>query len=123
MYSFKKYDNNIYYFKLANLIEIEFINYINDFDYIFNKKKKFKLIFDLSEISIKDGLYIKPNIIYMNKNKNNTNKFLIKSTIIINNDTILKIINNLILSIYKPIKPNIIVNNLNEAFEFINNKN
>lgn len=121
MYSCKKYDNNIYYFKLANLIESEFINYINDFDYIFNKKNKFKLIFDLSEISIKDALYIKPNIIYMNKNKNNTNKFLIKSTIIINNDTILKIINNLILSIYKPIKPNIIVNNLNEAFEYLNN--
>ena len=57
----------------------------------------------------------------MNKNKNNTDKFLIKSTIIINNDTILKIINNLILSIYKPIKPNLIVNNLNKAFEYLNN--
>jgi len=120
MYSFKKYDNNIYYFKLANINKNEFIKYINDFDYIFYKKKTFKLIFDLSEISIKDVIYIKPKIIYMNKNKNNTNKYLLKSTIIISNEIILKLINNLIFSIYKPIKPNIIVNNLNEAFEFIN---
>jgi len=121
MYSFKKYDNNIYYFKLANVNESEFIKYINDFDSILNKKNKIKLIFDLSEIFIKDILYTKQQNIFLNNNIDKINKYLIKSTIIINNDFIIKLINNLFFSIYKPIKPYIIVNNLNKSFEYLNN--
>jgi len=121
MYICKKYKNNIYYFKLANIQKDEFVNYINDFNLIFEKQVNFKVIFDLSEMSIKDSLYSKDNIIYMNNNKEKTNKYLDKSAIIIYNNFIKNLINNLILSIYKPIKTNIFVNKLSEAFDYLNN--
>ena len=121
MYIFKKYKNNIYYFKLGNIQEHEFNNYINDFTLIFKKKEHFKVIFDLSEIIIKDSFYSKQIIIFMNNNKENTTTYLDKSVIIIYNNFFKNLINNLILFIYKPIKPNIIVNKLIDAFDYINN--
>ena len=55
----------------------------------------------------------------MEKNKNKTEQYLNKTAIILNNKIIVTLLNNFIFSIYKPVKPNIITDNLNNSILFI----
>ena len=55
----------------------------------------------------------------MNSNKNNTEKYLDKSSVIIKSDIIKNIVNSTILSIYKPRKPNILTTSYEDALLFL----
>ena len=68
-------------------------------------------------------MYSKKKLEYMKKKYNQTKEYLDKSAIIISNTLFKNLINKLIFSIYKPIKPNKIVSTLNEAFEYLKNEN
>ena len=112
-------ETNIYYIKTYDISIKDLNNFITYFKNIFNKKKNFSIIFDLTEIVIKDFLFSKRIINFMEENKNNTTKYLNKTAIILNNKIIITLLNNFIFSIYKPLKPNIITNNLENCISFI----
>ena len=114
----KKY-NNIIYFKFKNINDNDFNNYIKIFDKAYLNKNNFKVLFDLSEISIYDTVYSREQLNYMIKNKENTEKYLDKTAIYIKNNIIVNLLNVLIFSIQKPTKPNLITSDLNEAIKFI----
>ena len=114
-----KFENNFYYVKLGNLSNDDFMNYISFFKNIFSKEEKFKIIFDLTNISFKDIRFSKKKLQFMIDNKENTRKYLIKSSIICN-DFQLFLLNKFILRFYKPIKPNYITDKLNKAVFYIN---
>ena len=111
--------NNIYYFKLSKIQEDEFENYCNYFHSLFDKDENLKIIFDLSELCMNDFLFTKQTLEFMKNNYYNTEKYIDKTAIIIENEVIKNLINVVILSVYKPIKPNLITNTFNEALLFV----
>tara|TARA_Y100000589_G_C26666361_1_gene432036 strand:+ start:66 stop:428 length:363 start_codon:yes stop_codon:yes gene_type:complete len=119
MLNYNLLENNIYYFKFSNINNEEFSDYCNYFESLFKKNINLKIIFDLSELSLNDLFYSKKKIEFMKKNYNNTLQYIQKTAIIISNNTIKNLINTCIFSIYKPTKPNIITNNINDAMLFL----
>lgn len=119
MFIYQELDNHIYYFKLGNLTKAEFENYINIFDSIYEKEEKFKVIFDLRQSKFKDVCYSKMNNMYMKKNLDNTQKYIEKTSIIITSSFIKTLLKRFIFAIYKPIKPNLITNNIKDAKTFL----
>ena len=119
MFFVNEISDNIYYMKLSKLNKNEFDTYKKSLIDIFLKKINFKIIFDLSDICIEDFLYSKEQLELMNSNKNNTEKYLDKSSIIIKSDIIKNIVNSTILSIYKPRKPNILTTSYEDALLFL----
>ena len=113
-------ENNIYYFKVNDILIEDFNNFINYFDNVFKKKINFEIIFDLSDLTMKDLLFSKQMLHFMNKNKNNTTLYINKTAIIVNK-TFAYFLNIFIFSFYKPIKPNIITDNYNDSLLFIKN--
>ena len=112
-------EDNIYYIKTYNISTLDINNFIMYLTNIFEKKKFFSIIFDLKELLIQDFLFSKKILDFMEKNKNKTEQYLNKTAIILNNKIIIKLLNNFIFSIYKPVKPNIITDNLNNSILFI----
>ena len=119
MFLVKEISDNIYYMKLSKINEDEFNTYKQSLVDIFLKKINFKIIFDLSDIYVEDFLYSKDQIEIMYTNKNNTEKYLDKSSIIIKSNVIKNIVNNIIFSIYKPCKPNIFTTSYEDALYFL----
>lgn len=119
MFFVDEISDNIYYMKLSKLNKNEFDTYKKSLIDIFLKKINFKIIFDLSDICIEDFLYSKEQLELMNSNKNNTEKYLDKSSVIIKSDIIKNIVNSTILSIYKPRKPNILTTSYEDALLFL----
>tara|TARA_B100001564_G_scaffold2061_1_gene1837 strand:+ start:6423 stop:6779 length:357 start_codon:yes stop_codon:yes gene_type:complete len=108
-------ETNIYYIKTYDISTKnlnDFITYLNN---IFEKTEHFSIIFDLSELLIKDFLFSKKILDFMDIYKNKTNKYLNKTAVILNNKIIITLLNN----IYKPVKPNIITDNLEKSILFI----
>lgn len=120
MFVYENLSNNIYYFKLYNIKQNEYDHFIYNFNSLFNKKKILKIIFDLSDVSIQDFLYSKQILNFMKKNRQKTEKYIEKTTLIIPNDFIRKNINFFIFNFYKPIKPNEITDTLENAIDFLN---
>ena len=120
MFINKKIGNNIYYFKLYEIKQNEYDHFIFNFYFLFKKKVNFKIIFDLSNITVKDFLYSKQFINFMKENKPKTEKYIDKTAIIIPNEFIRKNINFLIFNFYKPIKPNEITDTFENAMKFLN---
>ena len=112
-------EDNIYYIKTYDISTLDINNFIIYLTNIFEKKKKFSIIFDLKELLIQDFLFSKKILDFMEKNKNKTEQYLNKTAIILNNKIIVTLLNNFIFSIYKPVKPNIITDNLNNSILFI----
>ena len=119
MFFVDEISDNLYYMKLSKLNKNEFDTYKKSLIDIFLKKINFKIIFDLSDICIEDFLYSKEQLELMNSNKNNTEKYLDKSSVIIKSDIIKNIVNSTILSIYKPRKPNILTTSYEDALLFL----
>lgn len=119
MFINKKFDNDIYYFKLFDLKQNEYDHFLFNFNLLFNKKKHVKIIFDLSNLTVKDFLYSSQFINFMKENKKKTEKYIEKTSIIIPNEFIRKNINFLIFNFYKPIKPNEITDTLENAMKFL----
>lgn len=113
-------NNNIYYFKLSEIKQNEFDNFIFNFNLLFKKKVNIKIIFDLTNLTISDFLYSRQLLIFMKENKIKTEKFIEKTSIIIPNEFIRKNINYCIFNFYKPIKPNKITDTLENALHFLN---
>mgnify|MGYP001177184730 CR=1 FL=1 len=120
MFINKNLNNNTYYFKLYKIQQNEFDQFIFNFNLLFKKKVKIKIIFDLSDVIIKDFLFTKQLLKFMKENKKKTEKYIDKTSIIISNEFIRKNINFCIFNFYKPIKPNKITNTLENALYFIN---
>ena len=120
MFINKNLNNNTYYFKLYKIQQNEFDHFIFSFNLLFKKKVKIKIIFDLSDVIIKDFLFTKQLLKFMKENKKKTEKYIDKTSIIISNEFIRKNINFCIFNFYKPIKPNKITNTLENALYFIN---
>ena len=112
-------EDNIYYIKTYDISTLDINNFIIYLTNIFEKKKNFSIIFDLKELLIQDFLFSKKILDFMKKNKNKTEQYLNKTAIILNNKIIVTLLNNFIFSIYKPVKPNIITDNLNNSILFI----
>lgn len=120
MFINKNLNNNIYYFKLYKIQQNEFDHFIFNFNLLFKKKVKIKIIFDLSDVIIKDFLFTKQLLKFMKENKKKTEKYIDKTSIIISNEFIRKNINFCIFNFYKPIRPNKITDTLENALYFIN---
>ena len=86
---------------------------------LFENKKYFKLIFDLSNMKVSDSAFLPKIIPFMVKNKKNTITYIDKTAIIIKNKTIKNIFNNFVFKIHPPVKPNIITNKIDEALDFL----
>jgi len=87
-----------------------------------NNNYKFSMIFDISNLGNIEFTKYNDWLELFNNLKEKTKKYIIK-TCIITDSTILKNTINLFLIIYKPVRPMKILNNQNEALEFINNNN
>ena len=87
-----------------------------------NNNYKFSMIFDISNLGNIEFTKYNDWLELFNNLKEKTKKYIIK-TCIITDSTILKNTINLFLMIYKPVRPMKILNNQNEALEFINNNN
>ena len=123
MLIYKRLKDNIHYFYFSYITSDEFDNYIKTFDNIFREECKFKIVFDLCDLHIHDTLYAVQKIKFMRENLLNTQIYIEKTAIIITDKLVLSLLNRWILSIYKPVKPNIITDDINEALHFLyNNK-
>lgn len=120
MFINKKINNNIYYFKLYEIEKEEFNNFILNFSLLFEQKKNIKIIFDLSSLSISDFLYSKKMLCFMKENKENTEKYIDETVLIIPNNFIRDNIEFFIFNLYKPIKPNKITNSIENAIKCLN---
>ena len=87
-----------------------------------NNNYKFSMIVDISNLGNIEFTKYNDWLELFNNLKEKTKKYIIK-TCIITDSTILKNTINLFLIIYKPVRPMKILNNQNEALEFINNNN
>lgn len=114
----KRNIKDIYYMKLYNINNKEFDEYIKYFESIYNKRELCNIIFDLSNIHINDFFYASQQLKFMTENRENTTNYINKTAIIVPNKIIENIINTVILNIYKPVKPNIITDNLENAVNF-----
>ena len=121
MFIKKKLNNNIYYFKLYDITQTEYDHFIYNFESLFNKQKNFKIIFDLSHLTILDFLFSKQFLLFMKNNAIKTKIYIDKTSIIIPNEFIRKNINFCIFNFYKPIKPNEITDTFENAINFLNN--
>lgn len=110
---------DIYYMKLYNVNNNEFDEYIEYFKGIYNKNELCNIIFDLSNIHINDFFYASQQLNFMKENRENTTNYINKTAIIVPNKIIENIINKVILNIYKPVKPNIITDTLENAVNFL----
>ena len=120
MFINNKLNTNIHYFKLYELKQNDYDHFVITLSLLFKKKINLKIIFDLSSLTVKDFLYSKQFINFMKQNKNLTEKYIERTSIIIPNEFIRKNINFLIFNIYKPIKPNEITDTLENALNFLN---
>ena len=120
MFINNKLNNNIYYFKLYDIQQNEFDHFIHNFNLLFKKKVNFKIIFDLSNLTVQDFLFSKQFLLFMKNNAIKTKKYIDKTSIIIPNEFIRKNINFCIFNFYKPIKPNEITDNFENALHFLN---
>ena len=117
---FIKYNiNNIYYICLYNINDNDFEKYITYFTNIYILKKKCSIIFNLSYISLRDLSYATKQLKFMKDNIENTTTYVIKTAIVVPNKFIERLLNTFIFSVYEPIKPNIITNNLQDAIKFV----
>ena len=85
-----------------------------------NNNYKFSIIFDISNLGNIEFTKYNDWLELFNNLKEKTKKYIIK-TCIITDSTILKNTINLFLMIYRPVRPMKILNNQNQALEFINN--
>ena len=120
MFINKNYNNNTYYFKLYNIQQNEFDHFIFNFNLLFKKKVKIKIIFYLFNLTNKYFLFTKQLLKFMKENIKKTEKYIEKTSIIISNEFIRKNINFCIFNFYKPIRPNKITDTLENALNFIN---
>lgn len=102
--------------KLNNNLFEDFCNYLTS---LYEEKKSFKIIFDLSNIEFKDFLFSKKLIEFMKENKENTHKYIIKTAIIVPNKNIATFLNNFIFSFYEPQHPFIITYSFKNAKDFL----
>lgn len=123
MFVTKILKNRIFYIKLFQLSDDDFTKYTNFMDNLYFQKKTFKIIFDLSEASIYDALYCSEQVKYMTDNEENTKIYIDSTAIIVQNSIIQNLLELLVFSIKKPIKPNLITKNINDAYTFLINKN
>lgn len=121
MINYKIISDNIHYIEPFNVSQLEFDNYLLFFDNLYLEKKNFSVLFDLRKTKIIDCQYCKEQLEYMIKNKNNTEIYLDKTSILVSNHIIKNLLNLLIFSIQKPFKPNLITNKIEEACEFLKN--
>ena len=85
-----------------------------------NNNYKFSMIVDISNLGNIEFTKYNDWLELFNNLKEKTKKYIIK-TCIITDSTILKNTINLFLMIYRPVRPMKILNNQNQALEFINN--
>ena len=102
--------------KVDNKIFQDFCDYLTS---LYEEKRSFKIIFDLSNMEFKDFLFSKKLIDFMKINKENTYKYIIKTAIIVPNKNIATLLNNFIFSFYKPQHPFIITYSLKNAKDFL----
>ena len=118
MITFNKIEN-IHIIKFKNINDNEILNYFDYLDNLYLKKKNFKLLFDISECTIFDSIYCKEQLNYMIINENNTKLYINKTSIFVNSNILKKLLDILIFSFKKPIKPNLISNNYLDCINFL----
>ena len=118
MFIYNFIDDCIIYFEFNNKItQLDFNKYTQIMNIIYSKKEKVKLIYNLKDAKISLKLLF-TQLNHMKKNEENTNNYIIKSSIIVNK----KIVNliNLLFILKKPKHEYLITNNLKESLLFIN---
>ena len=121
MFNYKYINNDIYYLLLFDLNDNDFLKYTNFMDNLYKKQKKFKLIFDLTKLSIYDSVYCNEQLKYMTTSEEFTKKYIEGTAIIVSNSIIKNLLDILIFSIKTPIKPNLITKDTKDALKFLIN--
>ena len=107
--------SNFKYIKIYNIDDITFSKFCNHILSLYEKKEEFKIFFDLSQIQLKDFTYSKQLLDFMKLYKDQTNKFILKTIIIVPNSTIETLLNKFVFSFYKPVKPLYFTDSLSNA--------
>lgn len=111
--------NRIFLFEFSQVSQSEFDTYIESFDILYETKKNFRIIFDVSNASMADCGYLKQQMKYMMDNSEKAIKYLDKTAIVVNNAFIINSLNWFFDNVKKPEKPYIMTKSLGEARRFI----
>lgn len=108
--------------KLSGVPEdmIEFEDYLKGFDLLYEKKRKFSLIIDSTEIGAISAYHIARQAFHMHSNENNTKKYVKKVALIITSDSIRKLLNGL-FQMRSPVCEVEIFKCLDDCYQWIKN--
>lgn len=96
----------------------EFETYLQQLDNLYNKKSRFNLVFDATEIGSLPMLYLMKQITHMRQNEKLSQQWIYKAAIIFNQQITLQLI-DFLLHLSKPVVPVKCFPTFEDAFEWL----